>query len=452
MSINQVMRPIAMLKSGKYIRIESIYTVINGKQINIQGKVEEIRRLGRARELFCPCGCGINLFLSASPDSLRKQHFKKFPGQNDKDCHFKGESEESLNSKIVLKCWMDDKLKTYDVEDKRAICKVDDIDRKFQFTLLSMDKKIAVSYCRKDFNLSDEKIEVLQSNKSDIKTIYVEDAANGNCEGQYPEYLMKIQKIQNYCLLLTIDDYNYERAKLEAVFYAKDEQGLWERITLANDLLKNYRIEDDGNVLYCGESVHNLYVIAKRQHDERLLRIEEEKRCAEEERKRLEAEARRREEERIAREREEKERLRKYLEEEKIAALKRKEAIQRRKDENASLTVESEKRYEEAVHQCEEKKNTRTLVVERQEIEQESLEEIKRLIEPQMHQQEEVVRDKQGRRWVKCEYCNKIAPADEFVVYGGIGTINLGICRHCMHNNPKVKEDIDRELFEKVKK
>lgn len=69
----------------------------------------------------------------------------------------------------------------------------------------------------------------------------------------------------------------------------------------------------------------------------------------------------------------------------------------------------------------------------------------------QIKQQEEVVRDEQGRRWVKCEYCDKIAPADEFVVYGGIGTINLGICRHCIHNNPKVKEDIDRELSEKTK-
>lgn len=73
-------------------------------------------------------------------------------------------------------------------------------------------------------------------------------------------------------------------------------------------------------------------------------------------------------------------------------------------------------------------------------------------IKEQINQQEDIARDAQGVRWVRCEYCGKIAPADEFVIYGGIGTINLGICRHCMYNNPKVKEDIDRELRDKTEK
>ena len=53
------------LCDGKFIGIESIYTVIDGKQINIPDKLEQLRAKSRNNELFCPCGCGANLVLVA---------------------------------------------------------------------------------------------------------------------------------------------------------------------------------------------------------------------------------------------------------------------------------------------------------------------------------------------------------------------------------------------------
>ena len=38
---------------GTYIGIESVFTVIDGKQINIPGVVEDLRWLARRNELFC---------------------------------------------------------------------------------------------------------------------------------------------------------------------------------------------------------------------------------------------------------------------------------------------------------------------------------------------------------------------------------------------------------------
>lgn len=67
-------------------------------------------------------------------------------------------------------------------------------------------------------------------------------------------------------------------------------------------------------------------------------------------------------------------------------------------------------------------------------------------------QQETQVRDSVGNRWVKCEYCEKIAKTDEFVFYGGLGRVNLGICRDCSYNNPAVKEDSERRKAFLIKK
>ena len=64
------------LCDGKIIGIESIYTVIDGKQINIKGKIEALRKRSRNKELFCPCGCGTNLILVAGEKPLREQLFR----------------------------------------------------------------------------------------------------------------------------------------------------------------------------------------------------------------------------------------------------------------------------------------------------------------------------------------------------------------------------------------
>ena len=74
------------LCDGKYIGIESIYTVINGRQINIPEKLKELRIKSRNNELFCPCGCGANLILVAGDKNLREQHFRERAGTGKYKC------------------------------------------------------------------------------------------------------------------------------------------------------------------------------------------------------------------------------------------------------------------------------------------------------------------------------------------------------------------------------
>ena len=79
-------RTVALYKD-KYIGIETIYTVVNGRQINIPEKLRELRARSRNNELFCPCGCGANLILVAGDKNLREQHFRMKDGSSDQDCH-----------------------------------------------------------------------------------------------------------------------------------------------------------------------------------------------------------------------------------------------------------------------------------------------------------------------------------------------------------------------------
>ena len=214
------------LCNGKYIGIESIYTVVNGRQINIPERLKYLRTKSRSNELFCPCGCGSNLVLVAGDRNLREQHFRIKDGSFNQNCKVTTEGKNSVNSKIVLKCWLDDKLKSKDIESRVTIHAVDDINRKYEFSFLSRSKKIAISYCYGRANLSDEKLNILKDNSQGIQIIYVVDSMNGGSVGQYPEGLMKIQEKQGYCLLMKADEAYYSKAELEAVFYAQDIDGL----------------------------------------------------------------------------------------------------------------------------------------------------------------------------------------------------------------------------------
>lgn len=46
-------------------------------------------------------------------------------------------------------------------------------------------------------------------------------------------------------------------------------------------------------------------------------------------------------------------------------------------------------------------------------------------------QQETIIRDRFGQRWVQCEKCGQIKPDQEFPYYGGMGRVNLGVCSPC---------------------
>ncbi|MDE6924469.1 MAG: topoisomerase DNA-binding C4 zinc finger domain-containing protein [Acetatifactor sp.] len=405
-------RTVALYK-GKYIGVETIYTVVNGRQINIPEKLKELRAKSQNNELFCPCGCGANLILVAGDKNLREQHFRIKDGDFDQKCNVITEGKTSVDSKIVLKCWLDDKLKAADVESRVPIHAVDDINRSYEFSFLSQSRKTALSYCHERVNLSDEKLSILESNSQGIHIIYIVDHKNGGCSGQYPEGLMKVQHRQGYCLLLTVESADYNEAGMEAAFYAQDIDGLWQEVVFAEGSLRDFSINDDGQILYADKLLSVKLSAAmdnfrSGMEGEKVRRAEKEKRYAETAKKLLEQEEYDREERR-----------------------KRQEEVEQ----------ERRRQAEEAAKRREEFQEKQRLERERQQAEKRQREEdFKRNMESNFSQQETPVRDADGRRWIKCEFCGKIAVEGEFSSYGGKGHINLGTCKDCSGNNPAVSQ------------
>lgn len=202
-----VQRTVALYK-GEYIGIETIFTVKDGRQINIPDKLKELRTKSQNNELYCPCGCGATLTLVAGDKNLRSQHFRIKNTSLEKSCHYTTEGKTSVNSKIVLKCWLDDNLHIDDLESRVPISVLSDSTRKYEFSFLTRTLGIALNYCQNRSNLSDEKLQILEDNADEIKIIHIVDASNGTSNGQYPEGLMKIQNKQGYCLLLKVEDLN----------------------------------------------------------------------------------------------------------------------------------------------------------------------------------------------------------------------------------------------------
>ena len=238
------------LCDGKYIGIETVFTVIDGKQINIPKKLKELRAKSQNNELFCTCGCGANLVLVAGDKNLREQHFRIKDGQQFENCSVITEGKTSVDSKIVLKCWFDDNLHADDLESRVPICDISDSERRYEFTFISRKMRIALDYCHSRVNLSDEKQSILEQHSPGTRIIHVVDYMNGGSEGQYPEGLMKVQEKQGFCLLLEVKDADYEAAEMKAAFYGQDIDGLWRENIFADGLLREYRINQHGCLCY----------------------------------------------------------------------------------------------------------------------------------------------------------------------------------------------------------
>lgn len=282
------------LYDGSYIGIESVYTVINGKQINIQSKVEEVRELGRANKLFCECGCGNNLALVAGERNLREQHFRIKRGSARKcECTALTEGQVSTDSRVVLKCWLEDKLNADDIETRVPIDVVEETKRKPEFTALSRSQKMGLRYWKTGANIIEDRLDVLHGNLSGIRVFYVVDESSRPVEGQYPETSMKIQERQGYCLLLSVQDRDYEHADMRAVFYAKDIDGLWRENCLVKGKLKDFDISEALSITYHGTSLEDM--LASERLDFEKCQEAEAVRREEHERRRLEKERRARE-------------------------------------------------------------------------------------------------------------------------------------------------------------
>lgn len=384
------------LCDGKYIGIESIFTVIDGKQINIPDKLSALRTRSRKGELFCPCGCGANLILVAGDRNLRAQHFRLKDSARQHECTAETERPHSIYSKIVLKCWLDEKLNVPDVETRVPICLVGDTARKYEFSFVSRTSKLAVSYSCNRANLSDEKMEILRANSSGIRLIYIADALNRCGNGQYPEALMKVQERQGYCLLLDVEEMEYSTAKLSAVFYAQDCTGLWREIEFAAGALREFSISEYGRLLYQNAPLAALCEWKKSEFEREV------------------------QQEKIRREQQMKELLERPEREQKQRP-KRTQTLPVRRPQNTKS--ERQRAMEKLVHEKEEA-GRRAQKKQREEAFRQTLAE-------QLNQQETQVIDPDGNRWVKCRYCGRVDKTTAFSSYGGRGSVNLGTCKIC---------------------
>ena len=384
------------LCDGKYIGIESIFTVIDGKQINIPDKLSALRTRSRKGELFCPCGCGANLILVAGDRNLRAQHFRLKDSARQHECTAETERPHSIYSKIVLKCWLDEKLNVSDVETRVPICLVGDTARKYEFSFVSRTSKLAVSYSCNRANLSDEKMEILRANSSGIRLIYIVDALNSCGNGQYPEALMKVQERQGYCLLLDVEEMEYSTAKRSAVFYAQDCTGLWREIEFAAGALREFSISEYGRLLYQNAPLAALCEWKKSEFEREV------------------------QQEKIRREQQMKELLERPEREQKQRP-KRTQTLPVRRPQNTKS--ERQRAMEKLVHEKEEA-GRRAQKKQREEAFRQTLAE-------QLNQQETQVIDPDGNRWVKCRYCGRVDKTTAFSSYGGRGSVNLGTCKIC---------------------
>ncbi len=426
------------LCDGKYIGIETIYTVVNGCQINIPEKLKDLREKSRKNQLFCPCGCGANLILVAGDRNLREQHFRIKDADLYPNCTVVTEGQTSVDSKIVLKCWLDENLQAKDLESRVPICAVSDSSRKYEFTFISREKGIALNYCHDRINLSDEKLQILQDNAQGVSIIHVVDYKNGGTPGQYPEGLMNVQNKQGYCLFLKIDGLDYDKAELSAAFFAQDLDGLWEEVAFAGGPLRAYRIAPDGSVSFGEKTLTDLLQKAKRLFSEAM-----------EEKKRQREEAKKQQQE-FLRQQEEQRRLQhEYFQQQQQERERQREEAFRKHEE---LEAQREKRKEEFYRKIEAMAEQR-----RQEEELLALERLRREedfrknMAANFEQQETQVRDAEGNRWIKCEFCGKIAMESEFPSYGGPGRVNLGICKECYANNPAAKPTFQSRAKEQKK-
>ena len=73
----------------------------------------------------------------AGDKNLREQHFRIKDADAFQDCHMVTEGKTSVDSKIVLKCWLDDNLHAEDLESRVPISAVSNSARKYEFSFMS---------------------------------------------------------------------------------------------------------------------------------------------------------------------------------------------------------------------------------------------------------------------------------------------------------------------------
>ena len=277
-----------------------------------------------------PCGCNRNLIIVAGKEMLRKQHFRELRGQNKNqlECRASDDGETTVNSKIILKCWLDNvfNLEPEEICFNVPISNLFEEKRRFEFTHYVKKYQFGLCYERNDANLNDEKINILSKYMKD-QFLYVTDISNAGIKWQYPEFMMKIQKFQEFCILLnTHGGFEYYNAKLKVVRYEKKYNGLWEELIIVDGKLSDFSIDAEGSVFYKEELVRTM-VSAKIADFEQ----EQSEQEAESNRRKKEREEKQEADRKTAKEREEKQidQLRKAKQQKEEAKRMREEEAQK---------------------------------------------------------------------------------------------------------------------------
>lgn len=217
------------LHNGNYVDIAEIYEVRDGKQINIPEKLKYYRKISNNRQLFCPCGCGEVVILVAGDKNLRKQHFRLLHKFTNSNCEYQEESDISIKSKIMLKCWLSKNLQVmeHEIKYRVPISQLVENGRRYELSMYSEDYDMEIVYHKYTSNILEEKIELL-SEYMKSKIIYVTRIENEETKGQYPEHMMRVQEAQGYCFYLNLtSESSYEDVEAKVSIYEKTYYGLW---------------------------------------------------------------------------------------------------------------------------------------------------------------------------------------------------------------------------------
>lgn len=258
------------LCDGKEIGIDYIYSIIDGKKINDPEHLKEMRARSRNNELSCPC-CGAILELVAGPK--KEQHYRLKYSSNENDCQYGFEEKGAIESKMVLKGWMQKSLHASCIESRVPISAVSESNRKYEFTFLDASKSLAIEYDFRGSDITEEKIDILEKNRTNLSIVYIMDISNGGTEYQYPEYQMRVQERQGYCLLLDISNCN--SPKMQVVYYSQKVSKVWCEYLVKVGSLYDYTVDGEGNLLCAGERID---VILEKVKEGILNNYEEEKR------------------------------------------------------------------------------------------------------------------------------------------------------------------------------
>lgn len=375
--------------NGQTIGIESIYTIQEGKRINIPGKVEALRKLGRQNQLFCPCGCGANLILVAGDRNLREQHFRIKEGTGKGKCIALEETDISINSKIMLKGWLDLKMPSARIGTRVQLKEISDSERRFEFTLFDYNSKIGVCYWHERANIDSDKVDMFEDFSGVNKTFYITDIHNAGSTGQYPEFMIKIQNKQGYVLYLNLKDSIfskncYEKVTLDTRVFVQNRYQTWQEIVVISDKLDAYSVSANGDLIHNNLVVKDVVreAIEKFQSEEKeKLQIEQAKR-----------------EEILAK-----------------TQAKDKESVP------IKVTVNPQKTREEIQREIEEEYKKRRGFTE----------DGKEIGSLDFANCDKVIRDRNGDRWVQCKVCGEKSTTNYFVSYGGKDSLNLGVCYNC---------------------